>query len=120
MLQVKIENIGDVAIVACGGRIVWSDAAFQLREAVTTQTGARTVVVELSEVSAIEGDGLGMIFFLRRWAQDLGIRFKVFSPSTSVRDRLKKAGSMSEFDVPSLHELMGQLIQVECPETLAA
>lgn len=120
MLKVKTENIGDVAIVGCEGRIVRSDAALELRQAVTKQTGARTVVVELSAVAAIEGDGVGMLVFLQRWAQDHGIQFKVFSPSRSVRDRLKKASSMSESDIPSLHELMGQLAQVERPETLAA
>src|SRR6202011_795249 len=74
--NVNIENIGDLAIVECEGRIVQSDAAFKLREAVTSQEDARTVVLELSEVSAIEGGGLGMLVFLQHWAQNHDIRFK--------------------------------------------
>jgi anti-anti-sigma regulatory factor len=68
MLKQNIDNIGEVAIVECEGRIVHSDAAFKLREAVTLQGDARTVVLDLSQVNATEGGGLGMLVFLQRWA----------------------------------------------------
>ena len=64
MLKLNIDNIGDLAIVECEGRIVQSEAAFKLRDAVTSQRDARTVVLELSEVHALEGGGLGMLIFL--------------------------------------------------------
>ena len=35
MLKLNIDNIGDLAIVECEGRIVQSEAAFKLRDAVT-------------------------------------------------------------------------------------
>jgi anti-anti-sigma regulatory factor len=113
MLKVNIENIGDLAIVQCEGRIVQSDAAFTLRDAVTSQRDARTVVVELSDVNAVEGGGLGMFVFLQRWALERDIRLKLFNPSKSVRDRLKKASSMSEFDVPTLDEMMALLAEAD-------
>jgi anti-anti-sigma regulatory factor len=72
MLNINIDNIGDLAIVECEGRIVRSEAAFTLRDAVTSQSEAHTVVVELSEVHALEGGGLGMLIFLQRWARDHG------------------------------------------------
>ena len=72
-----IDNIGDLAIVECKGRIVQSEAAFKLRDAVTSQSDARTVVLELTEVPAIEGGGLGMLILLQRWARDHGVRFKL-------------------------------------------
>ena len=59
MLEINIDNIGDLAVVECEGIIVQSEAAFKLRDAVTSQSHARTVVLELSEVHAIEGGGLG-------------------------------------------------------------
>ena len=37
MLKLNIDNIGDLAIVECEGRIVQSEAAFKLRDAVTSQ-----------------------------------------------------------------------------------
>jgi hypothetical protein len=69
MLNVVIENIGELAVVECEGRIVQREAAVKLRKAVTSQTDARIVVLELSEVHAIEGGGLGMLVFLRGWAK---------------------------------------------------
>ena len=57
MLNLSVENIGDLAVVQCEGRIVQSEAAFKLREAVTSQGDARVVVLDLSEVHAVEGGG---------------------------------------------------------------
>ena len=54
MLNVIVENIGELAVVECEGRILQSEAAYKLREAVTSQTDAQVVVLELSEVSATE------------------------------------------------------------------
>ena len=53
MLKLNIDNIGDLAIVECEGRIVQSGAAFKLRHAQPSQCQASTVVVELSEVRAL-------------------------------------------------------------------
>ena len=68
MLNVTVDNMGELAVVECEGRLVQSEAAFKLRDAVTSQRYARIVVLELSEVHAIEGGGLGMLVFLQRWA----------------------------------------------------
>jgi anti-anti-sigma regulatory factor len=120
MLKVNIDNIGDLAIVECEGRIVRSEAAFKLRDAVTSQSEAHTVVLELTEVPAIEGGGLGMLIFLQRWARDHDIRFKLFNPSKSVRERLELVSSLSEFDIPTLDEMMALLGQTDSRYALAA
>jgi anti-anti-sigma regulatory factor len=120
MLKLNIDNIGEVAIVECEGRIVQSDAAFKLLEVVTLQSDARTVVLDLSQVDAIEGGGLGMLVFLQRWAQDHDIRFKLFNPCRSVRERLKKVRATSEFDIPTLDELMAVLAQADRRHAVAA
>ena len=61
MLNVTVENIGELAVVECEGKIVRSEAVLKLREAVTSQTDVRIVVLELSEVHAIEGGGRAQI-----------------------------------------------------------
>jgi anti-anti-sigma regulatory factor len=106
MLTVGIENIGEMAVIECRGRIVRSEAAFKLREAVKSQSDACIIVLDLSKVSAIEGGGLGMLVFLQRWARDHGIQLRIFNPCKSVRDRLKHASSASEFDFAKLDEVM--------------
>src|SRR2546425_11161171 len=109
-----------MAVVECEGRIVRSDAAFKLRDAVTSRTDANIVVLDLSEVSGVEGGGLGMLVFLQRWARDHDIRLKLFNPSRSVRERLELASSMSEFDIPTLDEMMALLACADRRYALAA
>jgi anti-anti-sigma regulatory factor len=76
-LDLHIEKIGDLAVIECDGRVVRSEAAFKLREAVTSLRNARIIVFDLSEVPAIEGAGLGMLLFLQGWAHRHNIQFKL-------------------------------------------
>ena len=109
MLTVYMENIGDMAVIECEGRIVQSEDALKLRKAVNLQADARTIVLDLSEVSAVAGGGLGMLVFLQRWAQDHDIRLKLFNPRESVRNMLEHASSMRDFDIATLDEMMALL-----------
>ena len=120
MLNISIDNIGDLAIVECEGRIVRSEAAFKLRDAVTSQSDASTIVIELTDVHAIEGGGLGMLVFLQRWARDHDIRLKLFNPSRSVRQRLDLVSSLSEFDIPTIDEMMALLACADSRYAVAA
>lgn len=109
MLRVQIDKIGEMVILECEGRIVRSESAFKLREVVTSQRDVQVIVIDLSGVTAIEGDGLGMLVFLQRWAFDHRIQFKLFNPRTSVLDRLERTNSMQEFEIVALLELMALL-----------
>lgn len=120
MLNVTVENIGDLAVVECEGRLVQSEAAFKLRQAVTSQSDARIVVLELSEVRAIGGGGLGMLAFLQRWAREHNIRFLLFHPSKAVESRLKHARSIAEFYIASLEEMRALLAYANSRYALAA
>jgi anti-anti-sigma regulatory factor len=120
MLRIYTENVGDMAIVECEGRIVRSDAAFKLREAVTSQQEARIVVLDLSEVRAIEGGGLGMLLFLQQWAHGHDIRLKLFNPTSVVSDRLERANSMLGLDIIPLEEMMALLALADRQHALAA
>ena len=120
MLNVTVENIGELAVVECEGKIVQREAALTLRRAVTSQTDARIVVLELSEVRAIEGGGLGMLVFLRRWARDHNIRFLLFNPSKAVRNGLKRIRSISEFYIPTMDEMVALLVYASSRHALAA
>jgi anti-anti-sigma regulatory factor len=120
MLDLGIEKIGELAVVECEGRIVQSEAAFKLREAVTSLRDARIIVLDLSEVSAIEGSGLGMLLFLQRWAYDRDIQFKLFNPTKSVLDRLERVSSIPEFDIATLDEVMALLANADSRYALAA
>ena len=113
MLDLHIEKIGDLAVVECEGRVVRSEAAFKLREAVTSLRKARIIVLDLSEVRAIEDGGLGMLLFLKRWAYDHDIQFKLFNPTGSVRDRLALVNSITKLDIATLQEMMALLANAD-------
>ena len=109
MPNVHIDKVGDMAVVECEGRFVRSDAAFKLRDAVTAQVSARVVVLDLTEMEAVGGGVIGMLVFLQRWAYDHDIRFKLFNPIRSVREKLEHASSMSAFEIAGLDEMMALL-----------
>ena len=122
MMNVIVENIGEgeLAVVTCAGRLTENEAAHKLCEAVTSQTDAHIVVVELSEVSAIGGCGFGALVFVQRWARKHDIRFLLFNPSNSVRSRLERAKSIAEFYIPSFEEMMALLAYANSHYALAA
>ena len=106
MLTLSIERIGDMAIIECKGRIVQSDATIKLHEAVTAQKNVRIVVLDLTKVAALEGGGLGMLWFLQRWAEDHDIHFKLYNPINSVRDNLEHNNAMLRFDIATFEEMV--------------
>jgi anti-anti-sigma regulatory factor len=120
VLKVTVQNIGELAVVACEGRIAQSESAFKLRQAVTSLTETRIVVLELSEVSAIGGDGIGILAILQQWAREHDIRFLLFNPSESVQSALRRARSIAEFYIPSFEEMMALLAYANSRYAVAA
>jgi anti-anti-sigma regulatory factor len=110
MLKLNVEKIGDVAVVHCEGRIVRSEAAFRLRDAVTQQRNVRVVLVDLSSVEALEGGGLGMLAFLQAWSRERGIQFKAFGPPADVRKSLERARSAAVVEIARIGEVLTLLV----------
>ena len=109
MFDLKVVKIGQVAVVRCEGRIVRSDAAFQLRDAVTQQRDARVVLLDLSAVETLEGGGLGMLLFLQMWARDQDIQFKVLDPPQSVRRSLERARTTALVEIGGMDDVISLL-----------
>lgn len=120
MSNIHIDKVGDMAVVECEGRFVRSDAAFKLRDAVTAQVSARVVVLDLTEMEAVGGGVIGMLVFLQRWAYDHDIRFKLFNPIRSVREKLEHASSLSAFEIAGLDEMMALLGHADSHYALAS
>jgi anti-anti-sigma regulatory factor len=119
MLAINVENLPEVAVVECKGRIVHSDSVFKLRDFVMARTDP-TVVLDLSGVKAIGGGGLGMLAFLDRWAREHHVHLKLFSPSKPVVDGLVHNGSIRRFDIASFHEMMDMVGQTDQQYSMAA
>jgi anti-anti-sigma regulatory factor len=109
MLNLTVEKIGKVAVLHCEGRIVRSDAAFRLRDAVTQQRHASVVLLDLSGVKALEGGGLGMLLFLQMWTRAHGIQFKVFDPPAGIRQSLERVSSAAAVEIAGTGEVLSLL-----------
>lgn len=100
MFSVKVMRSAHNAVLQCHGRLVRSDAAYRLRDAVTGES-AKVVVLDFSDVTAVGGGGLGMLVFLQRWTGDNGIRLQLFNPSLAVLQNLLRAEAVCEFEIIS-------------------
>ena len=120
MVTIRAENLGDLSVVECKGRIVHSDAVFQLRDVVQAHAGARVIVLDLSEVKVIGGGGLGMLAFLQRWARQRDIRLQLFCPSPAVLEGLAQNRSITNFEIATFHEMMDVLAHSDSHCSLAA
>ena len=113
MLTIDVESQGELSVVECKGRIVCEDAVFRLRDIVQDQAAARVIVLDLSEVEAISGGGVGMLAVLDGWARDRNIQFKLFSPSAAVVEGLVNNRALLDFEIASFHEMMRIFMQQE-------
>jgi len=120
MLTIRAENLGDLVVVECRGRIVHSDAVFKLRDVVQAQASARILALDLSEIQAIGGGGLGMLAYLERWARQHDIRMKLFCPSPAVMEGLAQNRSILNFEIATFHEMMDILAHAGSRYSLAA
>jgi len=120
MLNMKMDNVGEVAIVECEGSIMGGEDALQLRNAVTGQKANRAIVIDLSKVSVTGNEGLSMVLFLQTWARHQGVQLKFFNPCPSVRRDLEHALSPYELEFVSLAEVVALLIDAAHCQRLAA
>jgi anti-anti-sigma factor len=120
MLTIRVEHFTDLAVVECQGRIIHSDSVFKLRDAVQSQDDARVIALDLSEVTAIGGGGLGMLVFLEHLARESGIQLKLFCPSEQVTDALAPYQGIANFEIADTQEVLGLLAQYDYPQRLAA
>jgi len=120
MLTIRIEKFTDLAVVNCRGRITHSDSVFNLRDAVKSLEDARVIALDLSEVEAIGGAGLGMLAHLEQWARERKIQLKLFCPSKPVMDGLALYWPVAQFEIANIQEMIGLLAQYDYPQRVAA
>jgi len=101
-LRVDVQQSEDVTVLRFAGRIVRGSAVCVLKDAVISQKNMRIVILDLSEVESLDGGGLGMLVFLRRWTQENGIQLKLVNPSHLVREMLECTGLTEMFDISSV------------------
>lgn len=84
MLNIRVERRGKIAVLYCTGRIDMGESLTRLREAVLYELGARTIVLDLAQVTAMDAAGLGLLMFLHTRADGRGCELKICAPSPQV------------------------------------
>lgn len=106
MFTVNVDRSEDVVVLQCRGRMVRGDATYTLRDAVTSQRDARIIVLDLSDLQAIDGSGLGALVFLYGWTTDNGVQLKLVNPSHLVREMLERTKLAELFDLSTVDEAL--------------
>jgi len=106
MLTLDVEKTGGVAIVRCVGRLVRGEAVHILRNAVVSQRETRIVMLDLSEVEAMDAGGLAVLVRLNLWAHTYGVQLKLANPSAFVLEMLRLMGLNLVFDISCLDDAL--------------
>jgi len=93
MLTIDVESISEVVVLRCSGRIVCGHETSLLCSAM--QQESRSVVLDLTEVDAIDAAGLGALLSL----QAAGVYLQLLNPSRQVREMLKVTRLDSIFEI---------------------
>jgi anti-anti-sigma factor len=85
-LALTTRTMGDVAVVHCGGSLVFQKEAAALCDLVSDLVKRyRSVVLDLNEVSAIDGGGLGVLADCIRNSREAGARLVLCRVPHKVR-----------------------------------
>ena len=93
MLSVNVEDLGDVVILRCSGRIVRGTETAILCAVLHQQE--RDIVLDLKGVDAIDAAGIGVLISL----QAAGLYLKLMDPNEHVREVLRVTGLESVFEI---------------------
>ena len=93
MLKVTVEDLNEVVVLHCAGRIVRGDETALLCAA--SRQHGRTVVVDLAQVDTIDAAGIGLLVSL----QAAGIYLRLMNPNRNVREMLRLTHLDSVFEV---------------------
>lgn len=105
-LHIEKEQIADVAVLRCAGKMMRTDALCLLRDTVTSLSHLRVIVLDLSEISMLGARGLGTLVSLHNWACANGIQLKLANLSQRVRAILELTGLTSVLNISSVNDVI--------------
>ena len=108
MLNIRIQKLGNTAVLHCVGRIAFPEAD-QLRTFITQGFYSRCLVVDLANVTAIDASGLGALVSLRSWSKAAGRSLKLMNVNSNVNRLLEMMMLKSEFEICSAREMLDLL-----------
>ena len=112
-------HFAGAVVLHCQGRIIFHSEARALSTIVAdVLPSARRMVVDLTEVDAVDSGGLGELVLTHMWAEAAGYTLKFASPKKSVRHLFEITNLVSVLDVyASVPEAMAAMVREEVQST---
>jgi anti-anti-sigma factor len=88
LLTLEFQHQPHATVLRCSGRILHGDGAETLRRAVMSQE-TRNLELDLSNVDAIDANGLGTLVALEKWARERGQTIQLTNVSRRVLDAIE-------------------------------
>ena len=108
-LRWQIEQLNDLAVVRCSGRLVRGTALDDFQNRLEGLDTARIMVLDFCEVEQVDAGGIGVLLELRRWARQHSAQVKLVNPSPFVRRVLEATHLTEIFEISSLEQALGIL-----------
>ncbi len=118
MLKIAAKNLDNVAILSLNGRIVTAETE-ALRNAVLSQAAGTTLILDLSNVTAVDAHGLGVLLDLRQRSMANGSRFKLLNVSHPLSQVFEITRLNTVFEMTSKVEYV-PLVSRGCHAPVAA
>ena len=118
MLTVRTERADDFAVLKCNGRIVRGEE-LTLESAVLEHQEARVILLDLTDVEAVDAGGLALLVSLHQWADITGIELKLVNPRPFVYEMLTRTHLNCIFDISTFDHALA-LLGCECRQAHAA
>jgi anti-anti-sigma factor len=109
MLNLTVEHFGDAVVLRCSGRIVAGRESNTLRDAVMCHVQKQSIVLDVSDTTAIDASGLGTLLFLHTCAWSVGSELKLLGLSKHVLNVLELTQLLYVFDVVSSEEMDNEM-----------
>lgn len=122
MLVVNIHNLDNGVLLRCTGRIVAGEEVNILRSVALAHGDRKEIVLDLANVSTLDGAGIGMLAFLQGRVRGNGLRLRIQNPSSHVRELLELTNLDSVIEVTPCDEfqqICRTIRDSECEEARA-
>jgi anti-anti-sigma factor len=104
MLAVNIKKSEHGIVISCAGRIIAGTEIDTLRSVASAYRDQEEIVLDLANVSAIDGAGLGVLASLQSRARATGSRLVIQNPSSRVRQLLELTNLDSVIEISPSRE----------------
>ena len=105
MLKVHVQKVGDVAVLCLRGGIGVGETSV-LRNAVLSQLGVASVVLDFAKVNRIDAAGLGLLLELREQTQAKRIALKIMNVTKLIKHVMEITSLTPVFQFTSEGEIL--------------